>query len=278
MSWLRDDPFLIVGMHRSGTTLLARMLHGLGVHLGLDLERNHESVAFLEANDSALDAAHSTWDRPESWPWLLEEPAARRGAVELLRRRIESPRFRWRYAGVKSFVGRSRPSRWGFKDPRATLTLPLWLELFPRARVVILRRHGIDVAASLRHRARQQIRIDSSHVHDPHLLRFASLRCLELERAFALWKFYNDFFDGPLRPEVPCLDLHYEQVLANPLASLSEVVDFLELPSDRTRMQSQCPQVRSDRAFAYRSDAELAAFAERVVEDETLRRLGYTKA
>src|SRR5207237_264153 len=41
---------------------------------------------------------------------------------------------------------------WGWKDPRTSLTIPLWLELVPDLRVVVCLRNPLDVALSLRKR------------------------------------------------------------------------------------------------------------------------------
>jgi hypothetical protein len=38
---------------------------------------------------------------------------------------------------------------WGWKDPRNSITLPVWLKLFPDARVIHIVRNGVDVAESL---------------------------------------------------------------------------------------------------------------------------------
>ena len=41
-------PFVIVGMHRSGTSLVSRILDQSGVFMGLDLQEDHESRFFIE--------------------------------------------------------------------------------------------------------------------------------------------------------------------------------------------------------------------------------------
>ena len=43
-------PFVIVGMHRSGTSLVSRILDQSGVFMGLDLQEDHESRFFIELN------------------------------------------------------------------------------------------------------------------------------------------------------------------------------------------------------------------------------------
>src|SRR5213078_1316124 len=47
----------------------------------------------------------------------------------------------------KSIDRYDRP--WGWKDPRTVFTLPLWLQLFPKAKIINIVRNGVDVASSL---------------------------------------------------------------------------------------------------------------------------------
>ncbi|MBW1793701.1 MAG: sulfotransferase [Deltaproteobacteria bacterium] len=64
------------------------------------------------------------------------------------------------------------PPFWGWKDPRTTLTLPLWLKLFPKARIIHVIRNGIDSALSLWRRCKK------AGVGAPH--------CLDLNYCFDL--------------------------------------------------------------------------------------------
>ena len=41
------DPIIIIGMHRSGTTLLSKLLEKCGVFMGTKKEENNESIFFL---------------------------------------------------------------------------------------------------------------------------------------------------------------------------------------------------------------------------------------
>src|SRR5699024_9625556 len=43
-------PIIVVGMHRSGTSLLSRVLSDIGVFMGNDLSINHESSFFQKIN------------------------------------------------------------------------------------------------------------------------------------------------------------------------------------------------------------------------------------
>ena len=108
--------------------------------------------------------------------------------------RVDSISFLRRYVGgkrLRAFAGNG-PLLWGWKDPRTTATWPLWKEVFPRARAITVHRNGVDVAASLWRRARNELtgKDRRRFLTDPHLNRFASPRCLHLIRAFQLWEGY----------------------------------------------------------------------------------------
>ncbi len=134
----------IAGMHRSGTSMIARLLHECGVYLGSaselvpatpDNEDGHwEHLRFLALNIAILARVGAGWDLPPSVPlrWKDHPSLApiRSEAAEL----------------VAGFRGHAL---WGWKDPRSALTLPLWLELIPDLQVVVCVRHPLDVAGSL---------------------------------------------------------------------------------------------------------------------------------
>lgn len=108
----------VVGMHRSGTSVLVRLLEGLGFFAGReedfhpptehDPQGHREHVQFWQVNEAALAAAGRAWDDP--WPFDglgLAEPALDQPAADAL----------------AAFDGHRH---WVAKDPRFCLTLPLW--------------------------------------------------------------------------------------------------------------------------------------------------------
>ena len=71
---------IILGMHRSGTSMVSGLLTNLGVDLGEDAlgplisnPRGHfEDGDFLGLNNAILAAAGGTWDDPPAAPAILE--------------------------------------------------------------------------------------------------------------------------------------------------------------------------------------------------------------
>src|SRR5579875_68221 len=137
----------VLGMHRSGTSAVTRVLNLLGVDLGTQLmpasrdnERGYwEHAEIVQVHDELLGALDSKWDDlrplPEGWPTT---PAATAAAAKL-RAIIE------RDFGAAAL--------WGLKDPRLCRLLPLWLPLLRSMRqtphFILVLRHPREVAASL---------------------------------------------------------------------------------------------------------------------------------
>ena len=156
----RDDDsengrvIVVVGMHRSGTSLVARGLNALGVPLGdnvltrsaPDNEKGHwEDIDVREFNERLMASLALQWDV------IGAGDEAAMGAASLM------PVVEEGKALVKSKLGDSRS--WAFKDPRIGRLWPFWRRVLvgdPQWRVhfVWVVRHPVSVAGSLRHRNR----------------------------------------------------------------------------------------------------------------------------
>ena len=134
------SPIIITGMHRSGTSCLTGSLQQRGLHLGevyewskYNLKGNRENKSIMALNDSVLSISGGSWDhQPDALKWTEEETKKR---DEL----------------IVAFSTES--STWGFKDPRALLTLPFWREGLDHIQLVASLRHPLLVAQSLHKRA-----------------------------------------------------------------------------------------------------------------------------
>jgi GT2 family glycosyltransferase len=138
---------LVLGMHRSGTSALARVLNLLGADLGpslLPANADNESGFWeprelVAVHDELLAALGTSWHDP----WPLPAGALEGSEVRPFRERILAI-LRRDFAAAPLV---------GLKDPRLCRLLPLWRPLLEeaglRAAFVLIRRHPDDVAASL---------------------------------------------------------------------------------------------------------------------------------
>lgn len=129
----------ILGMHRSGTSLLAGTLQECGLELGdvntqapANEKGNRESWLLVALHEDVLRKSGGFWHRPPT----------RQASWSPLHRAIRSL-FIQEFRGVPL---------WGFKDPRLLLLLDDWLEALPSLELVGIFRHPHEAAQSLRQR------------------------------------------------------------------------------------------------------------------------------
>jgi len=267
-------PVIQLGMHRSGTSLLSRMLSASGLFNGQDLQDDHESVFFIRCNDWILRQALATWDYPEIFLKKANNPDWTKHIANRLRQKLGSARSS-RYAGpVNSAMFHKHlacDTPWGWKDPRNSFTLPVWLELYPDARVIHISRHGVDVAQSLvtrERRLRQRFvslakasmilwpRSESGLLENPW-------RCANLEGAFSLWEAYMRQAHARVKEiGARACGIIYEDFLLDPVPVLDKLCRFIGLSVDEDRLQHLAGSVRPGRAYAYRNEPGLLRYAQ----------------
>jgi hypothetical protein len=140
----------ITGMHRSGTSLTARALYLLGVSLGAfdrlmvpgsDNPAGYwENRDVKELNDEIFARLGGAWDVPP----VLEPGWELDPSLDALRSRasvVLDAAF-----GASPLEG----GIVGWKDPRLSLLLPFWRTVTPISATVVVVRHPLEVAESLR--------------------------------------------------------------------------------------------------------------------------------
>lgn len=268
---------IVMGMHRSGTSVVARILGELGVFMGADMNDHAESAFFLRQNQWVFEVAHAYWDNPSAVRYLLELPDLSELVTLRLTERWRGPSAR-RYWGTARFAVRRFAGPWmrppmGWKDPRTTFTLPLWLRLFPQARVVHVVRDGLDVAASLVAREqRRRTRLGNAA---------RSCRCLDPERAFDLWTEYVDMGEhvAEALPAARYLRLRYEDLLEGPHVWVGELARVAGTPADEGRIAAAAALLDVGRAtrrsISGDGAGDLEELRRRRVDDDRRVRLGY---
>jgi len=138
----------ILGMHRSGTSLVSRILNILGVYLGPEAHIMQpgpdnpkgywEHYMLTALNDEILARLGGSWHEvpvfPAGWEISSELADLRQRARAILQEDFATADL------------------WGWKDPRTCLTLPFWQRLLPPMRYVICLRNPVDVSRSLERR------------------------------------------------------------------------------------------------------------------------------
>ncbi|CAH1201519.1 hypothetical protein PAECIP111893_01641 [Paenibacillus plantiphilus] len=214
---MKNTAIIILGMHRSGTSLLAKTVRALGVCLGSEeqmigpREDNPEGfwehAEIVDIHEKLLASLSSSWDTTEPLPaewWQSEEAAASREQL-------------------KAIIARdfSQHRIWGFKDPRTCLLLPLWKPIFEELNIVpsyiLCLRNPLNVAASLQKRDR-----------------FTN------EKSFALWTLHVLSSLYHTRDEKRII-VSYDRLVEQPVETGKAISHFLNIPFDeeaRDRMSS----------------------------------------
>jgi hypothetical protein len=214
MTKLRRNRLIVVlGMHRSGTSAIARGLQVLGVDLGVQLippvDGNNAKGFWEDIHFNALDvemlaAIESDWNYVGAIDTNDLEVLHRQGyflrALELVQEKVSSsPIF-------------------AFKDPRVAKLLPFWTEVFAYGKFdvsyVLVVRHPLSVAKSLTKR-------DG----------------LEAEQSYLLWLGHvlTSLSNSADKKRVL---VDYDRLMQSPDHELSRIAKHLELEIDPKELQN----------------------------------------
>lgn len=122
--------YVVLGMHKSGTTLVSQILHHSGINMGDEIDTQ---VGYDKGNQ---------YERVSTWQ-LNEDILGSRGKLSI---DIGTPQSlvltddqRRRMRSIIDDACRAY-SDWGFKDPRTTLTYPLWAQELPEHKIIAIYR------------------------------------------------------------------------------------------------------------------------------------------
>lgn len=236
--------------------------------MGLRQDANAESHFFLRMNRWLLTQCGATWATPADVQTVGEHHLD--VLAPAIRRRIASS------TAIEHFGIGSRRQPWGFKDPRSTLLFWLYDRVFPECRIIIVSRHGVDVAESLRVRAhasgqtvRPSYTAPAFGMRQPRANRMQNIvLASDRSRNFELWKRYQETV-ATLASSIDPHRVHhvqFEQLVDEPEPCLSALSHFVEATIADIGLQR-------GRAHAYRNSPELVAFAKERQRD--LAAFGY---
>ena len=198
--------FTVLGMHKSGTTLLSQILHASG-------------IGMIEAADSRSYDEGNHFER-EATNELNKDllHCGRANSLRVITRYCPGEGHTAAVAKARAIAADiAKSGDWGFKDPRSCLTYSLWAEALPDLKVICVFRAASSVR---RHYT----------VGKP----FALNRGL---RALRAWHIYNsamlDAYDTT--PAQNRLMLEYETLLQD-AAELNRVESFVGRPVHDSRL------------------------------------------
>jgi hypothetical protein len=221
-------PVAIAGMHRAGTSMVARVLRICGLDLGADehfapaapdnTEGYWEDLRFVAMNDRILDAFGGAWDVAPALPdgWVQD------ARLDPIRREAEA-------------LAATRVEPWGWKDPRTSLTAAFWRDVLPGLRFVVCVRNPLEVAASLRARG------------------YTSQRF-----GLRLWEDYHRALDAAAA-ESPRIVTHYDSYFRDAPAEVSRVVDFAVPAATEVLRRAAVESASEGARHQRRSPRDLAA-------------------
>ena len=208
-------PLCIAGMHRSGTSMVTRLLTLCGLQVGAegDLLRPQpsnpegfwENRRFIRVNDAVLRELGGTWDRP---PQSILSDRENQAGLDRLKK--DAVRLVRRFRGCEP---------WGWKDPRNCLTLPFWRQLLPDLPVLLCVRHPLAVARSL-------------HVRDG----------MSVEEGLDLWLTYNCRVLTTVPAEARVVT-HYDSYFENAPIALQRVLRRVGMEVPLDVMEGACGSI-----------------------------------
>lgn len=189
---------MVLGMHRSGTSVLARVLNLMGAYFGpegISSGANRENPkGFWERrdvralNDSVLHAVNCDWNRISN----LDVGSLPEEVVE---------EFRSRAARLILELDAHRP--WFLKEPRLCLLLPLWRNLLELPVCVHIFRHPVEVASSLATRNQMPVSV-----------------------GLALWEAYVKSALTASK-DLPCISVSHRQLMLDPASEVERLYSML---------------------------------------------------
>lgn len=127
--------YVILGMHKSGTTLLAQMLHKSGINMGnfdesgdYDSGNKYERKETVKINKALLSCGND-------FSLKVTRP---------LKGDIFPENYHWKMMYLIGNLS-SRCKNWGFKDPRTCLTFGAWHKHLPEHQIIFVYRCPLEV-------------------------------------------------------------------------------------------------------------------------------------
>ena len=136
---MKSTCYPVLGCHGGGTSLVAAILRDLGVNMGTTFMGDvkdyptWEDQDFTRLNMRLLHRAGGRWNHPPERQRILDL-RNNQGLMKEIYHTVTKKTCR---------------NRWGFKDPRLPLTIPLYHPYLPNPRYIVVKRDRNDIAKSI---------------------------------------------------------------------------------------------------------------------------------
>lgn len=278
-------PIIFVGMHRSGTTMISEFLEEIGVFMGNKKGAvNNESLFFQRLNDWIFKVHNIYWDNPSGF---VTNKHLNSNVLRVIQSQLSNAR-RIEYLGLKWFFlyGDIRKLRfpWGWKDPRTSILLDFWMQVFPNAKILHVYRHPIDVASSLSKRESKEKKNYKSSFRDrmkeffrSKVLYQSSPRLESIEEGIRLWDYYlKKILDvsETIQPS-QVLQFSYEDFLEDPVGHMTMISEFVGIQVGDSKIVAFANKIDTTRKLAYRQDSDMLKYEDIVNKSKVAEKLGY---
>ncbi len=200
-------------MHRSGTSMVAGVLARLGANMGCEFmppnrgnpTGYYENMDFVRLNREILGHKNNS---------VLPIPSYQ----EIIK---QKDKF---VDQIRDLVKKSQSLVWGWKDPRTSLTIELFLPFVSNPYFIICQRSPLAIAKSLKKRDRFELKTG-----------------LKVNAAYnqAILYFLQKY------PAYPRLFVFYEQMVDNPLKNIEKIAEFIDLPVSSAQIKQAAEFVLS---------------------------------
>jgi len=288
-------------MHRSGTTLLTKLLQSFDVHFGLNQDVNSEATFFLKRNEAILKSLGFDWSEIKNFKSSQAILNSSCNLGEKLLSDIRSPAI-IEYLGIEQYLRFKSLQRitfqWGWKDPRNTILLPLWLNIFPNAKIINVIRNGVDVANSLVVRENKRssktkktnswelttenifkkldyIWVRHKYNANPYTMLTVNL---SIERAFQIWVDYLLYFQYLKESyNFDVFTIRYEDLLSNPRKIINSTLKFAGIDNsiEQIKIIEVERFINKGRGYAFVKNPELVKFYRKIQNHPLFKQYGY---
>lgn len=226
---INPNPIIILGVHRSGTSIMSKILAKCGINMGIKQNINNESVFFHELNKEILQENNETGYLFSTTQNLLQSEEYLNRKAAYLKQSINKGLIKkhiGRVNQIKSNVVKTEIN-WGFKDPRNIILLPLWKKVYPEAKFIIIYRNPVDVCSSLYYfeqkRYKGMLKRNPNKIFDFYP-----------DKSLKIW---NEFMELLIEAEksINCISIKYEEMHLKP--ELTKLKNFISSSVNEENLQ-----------------------------------------